>query len=285
MNSIKIKANAKINLSLNITGKRSDGYHYIDTVMQSVSLFDTVTVKKADKLSLKCSLNHLSSEENLGFKAARLFFEKTKIKGGAEIYIDKNIPEAAGLGGGSADAAAVLLGLDRLFETELSFTELSQLAVTLGADVPFFLIGGTVRCTGIGEIIKKIKSIDKGHFVIAKEGKKPSTCEMYHLLDNSPPLNINVERLVESIENSDLKELAKSFDNAFLSVWENPPLLEKFKDFCPLGTGLSGSGPTCFAFFDAEEKAMSCKTQLESGGTAAFYAIPTKKAIEFLKTE
>ncbi len=285
LSKITVKANAKINLALDITGKRADGYHFIDTVMQSVTLSDTVFIQKSNAISLECSVPHLSGEENLGLKAARLFFEKTKIFGGAEIYIEKAIPEAGGMGGGSADAAAVLLGLDKLYETKLPFEELAEIALKLGADVPFFLNGGTVRCTGIGEKMQKITPLKKGWFVIAKEGEKPSTGEMYRRIDGSPARKINVDRLVECIEKEDLKKPGLNFQNAFLSVWGNPPLIGKLKSFSPLGVGLSGSGPTCFAYFEAEEQALGCKKQLCKEGICAFVAEPAEKAIEFQSCE
>ena len=139
MNSLEIKAAAKINLSLSVTGIRGDGYHNIDTVMQSVSLYDTLTVSRADKITVECG--EMSGERNIAFKAAKLFFEHTGICGGAFIKIEKNIPDGAGLGGGSADAAAVLAGLDRIYNTGLSYETLSGLAARLGADVPFMLRG------------------------------------------------------------------------------------------------------------------------------------------------
>ena len=197
--AIKLKANAKINLSLYIKGKREDGYHYIDTVMQSVNLFDTLKLKKADKITLKCSKRELSGEDNLGYKAAELFFGETKISGGASIYIKKRIPEAAGLGGGSADAAAVLLGLNKLYNSGLSNEKMEEMAASLGADVPFFIKGGTQRSTGIGEVLEALKPFKSGYFVLAKCGTKPSTGEMYRLLDskeNALILRLNMQKVI-----------------------------------------------------------------------------------------
>ncbi len=280
-NSLTVKANAKINLSLAITGKREDGYHLIDTVMQSVSLYDTVKIKKSDNLTLKCSLDHLSGEDNLGIKAAKLFFEKTGISGGAEIYIKKRIPEAGGMGGGSADAAAVLLGLDRLYETNLPFETLSEIAVELGADVPFFLIGGIVRCTGIGEILTPLKNLNKGYFVIAKTGTKPSTKEMYNRLDNEPQKEINVSKAVSSIESGDLTSLCEEMDNSFSAVWGDNPLLEALNGLSPLGASLSGSGPTCFAVFETKSQAKQCIKALKGQNIKGYLARPENNAIIF----
>ena len=139
---MKIKANAKINLSLKITGKREDGYHLIDTVMHSVSLFDELEINKADSINLRCDESDIPQEKNIAFKAASLFFERTRLQGGADIVLKKNIPFPAGLGGGSADAAAVLLALNKLYNANLSQEALCQMALKLGADVPFFINGG-----------------------------------------------------------------------------------------------------------------------------------------------
>lgn len=283
--SVTLKAYAKVNLSLGITGKREDGYHFIDTVMQSVSLYDIVKIKKSDRLTLTCSLSHLSGEDNLGFKAAKLFFERTEIKSGAEIYIKKNIPEAGGMGGGSADAAAVLLGLNRLFGTNLSFEALREMASRLGADVPFFLMGGTVRCRGIGEILTPIKALNKGYFVIAKTGVKPSTGEMYKRIDSEPETEIPVDTAVNFIEAEDLKGLSSVMDNSFSRIWADNPLLNLLKELSPLGACLSGSGPTCFGVFETRKEAKKCIAALKTQNIKGYLATPKTQAIEFLGTE
>ena len=150
---MKIKAFAKVNLSLDVTGKRADGYHTLSSVFQSVSLSDIVEIKKADSISVKCSDTSLNGEDNLCNTAAVKFFEAAKIQGGAEIFIEKHIPLAAGLGGGSTDAGAVLKGLNELYGKPLSEQKLLEIALSLGADVPFCMVGGTKLCEGIGEIM------------------------------------------------------------------------------------------------------------------------------------
>ena len=143
MQSLKIKANAKINLSLSVLGKRKDGYHELDTVMQSISLYDTVYIEKGDKITGECG--EFGGEDNIAFKAAAAFFKVCSINGGANIKIEKRRPSAAGMGGGSADAAAVLVGLNKLYKTKLSYEKLLSIAVKLGADVPFLICGGSAR--------------------------------------------------------------------------------------------------------------------------------------------
>ena len=279
--AIKLKANAKINLSLYIKGKREDGYHYIDTVMQSVSLHDTLKIKKADKITLKCSKKDLSGEENLGFKAARLFFEETQIPGGVSIYIRKRIPEAAGLGGGSADAAGVLLGLNELYNAGLSSEKLEEMAASLGADVPFFVKGGTQRSTGIGEILEELKPFKSGYFVLAKWGTKPSTGEMYRRLDSKETTFIDIDSSVKYAEENDLKELCKYLNNSFNEVWEDKSLQKLLESFNPLGVGLSGSGPTCFAVFEDLKGAKKCEKALKSKKITVFTVCPTEKSVVF----
>ncbi len=280
-NTVKLKVNAKINLSLYISGKRDDGYHEIDTVMQSVSLFDRLTVKKADNISLKCSKGHLSGEDNLGYKAAALFFKETKIKGGANIYIKKNIPEAAGLGGGSADAAAVLCALNRLYNTNLEPETLEKMSSRLGADVPFFIRGGTMRASGIGEILEGLKPFKSGFFVLAKGGTKPSTGEMYRRLDNAPQKEIDIDSSVKFAEENNLFALCPYLQNSFNEVWEDKSFENRLKEFSPLGVGLSGSGPTYFALFDNLKSAKKCEKALKKENVTAFTVIPRENSIIF----
>jgi len=278
---LKLRANAKINLSLYIKGKRDDGYHLIDTVMQSVNLCDEITVKKSEEISVKCSEGEIAEKDNIAFKAAELFFEKTAIAGGAKIYIEKKIPTAAGLGGGSADAAAVLLSLDRIYKTRLSCEALCEMALSLGADVPFFIKGGTARAEGIGEILTPLKDFESGYFVLAKRDSKPSTKEMYRQLDSREYEEIDIERIVECCEKGDLEGLCNNMNNSFLSVWSENSLLEKLKSFEPLGVGISGSGPTFFAVFAEKTDAQNCADVLKKENIPAFVCQPVDNAIVF----
>ena len=280
-NKVKLKANAKININLYVGEKRADGYHELDGIMQSVSLCDTITVKKAKKTVLKCSKPYLSGEDNLGFKAATLFFNETKINGGAHIYINKKIPEAAGLGGGSADAAAVLLALNKLYHTDLKTKKLEKMAAVLGADVPFFIRGGTMRAKGIGEILEELPPLKKGYFVIAKAGQKPSTKEMYRQLDSCEHTLIDVNQSVEYIKNNDFKGLNSLLLNSFNEVYPDKTLENRLKEFSPLGVGLSGSGPTYFAAFETKADAKKCLKALKRENLLCFLACPLEKGIIF----
>ncbi|MBQ2302617.1 MAG: 4-(cytidine 5'-diphospho)-2-C-methyl-D-erythritol kinase, partial [Oscillospiraceae bacterium] len=148
MDKIGVKAPAKINLFLDIVGKLPNGYHEIKSVMQTVDLFDYVKVEKADKITVDCNNNAPEGESNIALKAAKLFFERAEIESGAKISIDKRIPMQAGMAGGSADAAAVLFGLNKIFDEPLSMEELCEIGAKCGADVPFSIMGGTMAAEG-----------------------------------------------------------------------------------------------------------------------------------------
>ena len=276
-----IRANAKINLGLDICGKREDGYHLIDTVMQSVSLNDRLTVKKADGITVQCDKNGIENENNIAYKAAKLFFEETAIIGGADIFIEKHIPLAAGLGGGSADAAAVLLALDRLYSTNLGDDKLLEIALKLGADVPFFIKGGTKRSKGIGEILTDLKPLKSVYFLLIKQGDKPSTGEMYSRLDAENPDHPDMDATVNAIENNDLSALVKIIDNSFISVNKDFILRDRLLESGAIGVSLSGSGPTWYAIFDDNAKAAAAEGFLKRSKIDCYLVTPCEKAIIF----
>lgn len=276
---MKIKANAKINFSLSVCGKREDGYHLIDTVMHSVDLYDTVIIKIADNINVACG--DLSQEENIAYKAAKLFFEAAKINGGCEIKIEKQIPLSAGLGGGSADAAAVLLGLDKLYNTNLSYETLCGMALKLGADVPFFIKGGCMRSEGIGEILTPAVSLKKGYILLAKADLKPSTGEMYRRLDSQDTVLADTKAVLSAIENNDLSALSKSLYNAFETVWPMSAVKSALLKTEAIAVALTGSGPTWFAVFDDIKKAETAKMELESKKIPCWLCRPCECSIEF----
>ena len=277
---MKIKANAKINLGLQVCGKREDGYHLIDTVMHSVSLFDLIEIEKADKISVICSNSDIDEKENIAYKAAELFFRSAGISLGAKIEIKKNIPTCAGMGGGSADAAAVLVGLDNLYGANLSEQTLCELAVMLGADVPFFIKGGCQRAQGIGEILTPYTPLENGYIVLAKADKKPSTAEMYRIIDSNEQVNVNTEKILECIKENDLIGLSQSLCNAFETAWGNSVLKEKMLEYSPLTVSLTGSGPTWFALYEDFDSANKLFEKLRRENIECYIAAPTKTALE-----
>lgn len=277
---LSVTANAKINLTLGITGKREDGYHLIDTVMQSVTLSDRLVVTPSKEITVICKSLPLDSKDNIAYKAAKLFFEETKLEKGAKIVIKKHIPEAAGMGGGSADAAAVLIALNKLYNTNISDERLMELALTLGADVPFFIRGGTQRAEGIGEILTPVKNFEKGYFVLVKCEKKPSTAEMYRKVDSENPPLPETNEFISALEQDDYKRACGLFDNSFKCVWENSEAYKKLKEAGAENIALSGSGPTWFGYFSDKKTANMVYKNLKNQNIECYKAKPCNYAIK-----
>ena len=276
---MKLKANAKINLTLDVLGKRADGYHLIDSVFQSVSLCDEVTVEKSDDITVQCSDDTLCDKSNIAYKAASKFFEFTKICGGAKIVIEKHIPLASGMGGGSADAAAVIVALDRLYNANLSQDALCQIGLSVGADVPFCIVGGTARVGGIGEQMSKLPDMPDCAILLIKHGAKLSTADMYKRVDAYPQDKFYTQTMVDGINNGDLTAVCQNVFNAFGSVCDNATLTQDIKKTKPLAVSLSGSGPTVFAIYKDLATAQKAKELLEIKGYSPIIATPAKKGI------
>lgn len=278
---ITLKANAKINLTLDILGKRSDGYHEIETIMQSVSLCDTVAITKSKNIELKCSIPRLSGEDNLAYKAAELFFNTTGLKCGAVINIEKRIPLAAGLAGGSADAAAVLVGLDTIYETNFGEEKLCEMGLKLGADVPFCIIGGTMLAKGVGEKLNEVPSMPDCSIVIAKTGKKPSTGELYAQYDRcQPKKRPDTEKMLNALKTKSVRDAASNLCNVFEEITPKClSLKQKMVEYGAVGTSLSGSGPSVFGIFLNENDALKCVGNL---GVEAFISKPKQNGCEII---
>lgn len=280
---INLKANAKINLTLDIVGVREDGYHLVDMIMQSVSLADDITVETSDNADIIVASSNkmLGGENDITYKAAKLFLKKINIKAGIKIFINKNIPLAAGLGGGSADAAAVLIALNKIYGEPLNSTELEELAFKLGADVPFFIYGGTISVTGIGEIFETLPLMPNCYFVIAKKEDKSSTGEMYRKVDSlmdkiNHPNNALAKK---AIINNNLSELCENVGNVFSAVWDDSIVPDILKKSGALAVSLSGSGPSFFGIFNDINSAEKAIKKFEENNIKAFLATPIKQAI------
>ncbi|KYH34943.1 4-diphosphocytidyl-2-C-methyl-D-erythritol kinase [Clostridium tepidiprofundi DSM 19306] len=263
---MEIKAYAKINISLDVVGKRDDGYHLLKMIMQQIELYDLINIEKCYKgISIKCNKEYVPTDErNLAYKAAKLFLDTYKIDSGVNINIHKNIPVAAGLAGGSTDAAAVLKAMRKLFNVDVNNQELMKLGLKIGADVPYCITGGTALCEGIGEIITPLNAF-KGHIlVLVKPNFGVSTKNVYKSLDiNKIIKHVNTQALIESISHQELGETCKYLKN----VLENVTLkkyhtIRNIKDgmirYGALGSLMSGSGPTVYGFFDDMLKAQKC---------------------------
>lgn len=278
MEKIKITACAKINLSLSVLGKREDGYHELDTVMQSVDLSDTVYIEKCRGIITDCK--SISAEENIAARAARLFCEKTGAEG-CKIKIEKRIPAAAGLGGGSADAAAVLAGLNRLYKTGISKTELCEIAVKIGADVPFLIAGGTARARGIGEKLTPLMPLKDCWFLLAKAEEKPSTAEMFSRLDSTDYIKPDIEKTVNAVNCGDLNGVLENLGNSFEILWSKSPLKEMLSSTHPAACSLSGSGPARFAVYGDLNAALRARDKLSAKGVFCEICKPLNKSLIF----
>ncbi len=276
-----IKANAKINLTLDIVGKRDDGYHLIDSLMQSVSLCDILTVEKNDEITVLCDNSAITDCDNIATVAAQKFFEFTGICGGAKINIQKNIPVSAGLGGGSADAAAVICALDKIYDTRLPDNALCEIALSVGADVPFCVTGGCARVGGIGEVVDALESKIDYSLVLVKHAKKKSTADMYRRLDGMSQTKKHTSAAVNAVQSGDLNALLQNIGNAFSAVNDNRELVSHIMTTSPMAVSLSGSGPTVFAVYADDCAAAAAADSLSALGYQPIIAHPSKQGIIF----
>lgn len=282
--SISLKAYAKVNLNLDITGKSSDGiFHTVEMVLQSVDIYDTVNVAVDDEISIKCHSDIPDNEDNIAFIAAKEFFEYTEIQGGAEIKIKKRIPVAAGLGGGSSDAAAVIVALNELYNTKLDDEDLIKIAEKVGSDVPFFIKGGTQLAEGRGTILTPLPDLPECAFLIIKDGYKFSTGEMYRRFDSMQNVeHPDTNALVDAICEGELYEVSKNTDNVFELLYDKEFLKTKDEliENGALCAALSGSGPSIFGIFENIDDAKHAKDELEAKYEHTFLCEPTKVGIE-----
>jgi len=260
---MRVKAYAKINLSLDIVGKRKDGYHLLEMIMQTIDVYDEITVEKQEKdINVRCNKTYVPTDErNLAYKAAKLFIEKYKINSGVDIFIKKNIPVCAGLAGGSTDGAGVLKLMNRLFEINASDEELMEIGLQLGADVPYCIKGGTCLCEGIGEKVTELPRFKDKIVVLVKPPFGVSTKTVYQEFNlEKSKIHPNTDKLIEAMANDDLNFVAKNMKNLLENVTlkKHKVLIgikEEFRYQGAVGTMMSGSGPTIFALFEDMQKA------------------------------
>ena len=260
---MRIKAYAKINLSLDIVGKRNDGYHLLEMIMQTIDLYDEITVEKIEKdIKIRCNKPYVPTDErNLAYKAAKMFIEKYNIQSGVEIFIKKNIPVCAGLAGGSADAAGVLKLMNRLFEINASDEELMEMGLPLGADVPYCIKGGTCLCEGVGEVITELPRFKDKIVVLVKPPFGVSTKGVYQEFNiERSKIHPDTNKLINAIKCDDLKYVSKNMKNLLENVTLKKhkvliSIKEEMRYHGAIGTMMSGSGPTIFALFDDMQKA------------------------------
>ena len=271
--SIVLKSYGKINLGLDVLRRREDGYHEVRMIMQTVGLYDVLTMKKRkdDKIEMTCNLSFLPTDErNLVYKAVKLIKDKYHIKEGVEINLSKRIPVAAGMAGGSSNCAAALKGMNQLFDLGLSIDELCEIGVTLGADVPYCIWGGTALSEGIGEKISRVDAMPDCYILIAKPGISVSTVFVYKNLD-LPALSKHpdIDGMLECLKEKDLTGICDRLENVLETVTiKEYPIIEKVKkhlmDQGAKGALMSGSGPTIFAIFEDKKTADDAMESLRS---------------------
>lgn len=274
---MRLRALAKINLGLDILRKREDGYHEVRMIMQTIQMYDVLKMKQVKKPGISLSVNYPyipSDERNLVYKAAKLLMDEFQVKEGVDICLEKFIPVAAGMAGGSSDAAAAMVGINRLFKLGLSERELMDRAVNIGADVPYCIMRGTALAEGIGEKLTRIAQIPDCFVLIGKPGISVSTKMAYESLQldkiSSHP---DIDGMIRDIENGDLLTMTEKMGNVFEpGIIEKYPVIGEIKDLMEdngaLKAMMSGSGPTVFGIFDDREKMEVAAAVLRESGLA-----------------
>ena len=267
-----VRAAAKINLFLDITGRRSDGYHFVNMIMQSVSLYDevTVTVEKGDgEINVSCTDENIPCDEtNTAYKAVQEFFKYAGIKPkNVWVKIKKRIPSQAGMAGGSTDAAAVLFALNEMLDTDFSQDELAEIAENIGADVPFCVYGGTMTASGIGTILTPLPEMPECYIVVVKPDTQISTREAYAKSDSiGYEQSKSIEPVTDAICNGDIREIGKTLYNKFEDVVEVPEIdrIKQYMKNCGAeGALMTGSGSAIFGIFEEKSDADDCMDVLE----------------------
>ena len=271
MNQIELKALAKINLGLDVLGRRENGYHDVRMVMQSIYLYDEVKIEKTEApgIALASNLSFLpTGEGNIAYKAAQLLTEEFEIGEGIKITLNKHIPVAAGLAGGSSNAAAVLFGMNRMFRLGLTQDELMARGVRLGADVPYCIMRGTVLAEGIGEELSVLPAMPKCTVLIAKPPVSVSTKVVYEALDAKEVVeHPDIDGIIEGLKKHSLKQVAACMGNVLEDVTiPMHPVIDRIKqemiDAGALNAMMSGSGPTVFGLFESRAAAREAQRRI-----------------------
>jgi len=279
MDKLHLKALAKINLGLDVLRRREDGYHEVKMIMQTIGLYDELELRRVKQpgIQVKTNLYYLpTNENNLVYKAARLLMEEFDIKGGISIQLQKKIPVAAGMAGGSSDAAAVLWGVNQMYGLGLSRKDLMERGVKLGADVPYCVLRGTALAEGIGEKLSILPSMPKCYILIAKPGISVSTKFVYenlHANDLKPEQHPDMDAMIDAMKKKDLALLASRMGNVLETVTISAyPVIDEIKKCMmeqgALGAMMSGSGPTVFGIFDSQAKARKAYRAVRAGQLA-----------------
>lgn len=284
---MKVKVAAKINLMLDILKRLENGYHSLFMIMQSVNLYDTVTVEKnnENKIIIKCDTEGVPcNEKNIAYKCAKAFFDACNIKEqGITIEIEKNIPLAAGTAGGSADGAGVLYCLNKIYKTNLTTTELAEIGAKVGADIPFSLTGGTAIALNTGNVIAPVKDLPECYIVLCKPDQDVSTPEAYAQFDAlSRVRHLDRVAMIEAVASGDYENICTYCGNVFEQAVEVPkrPHIKGVMRKCGADACfMSGSGPTVFGLFSDKEKAEDCYNKLSKKYDSVYLCKPANKGV------
>lgn len=276
-NDISLKALAKINLGLDVVRRREDGYHEVRMIMQTIQLYDRLDIKRTQEpgIQIQTNLSFLPvNENNLIYKAAKLLMDEFSITDGVSVKLDKRIPVAAGMAGGSTDAAAMLIGVNRLFSLGLTKRQLMERGVQIGADVPYCIMRGTALAEGIGEALSPLPPMVKCPVLIAKPSISVSTKFVYQNLKlDDTTIHPDIDRLIDDIKAKNLHDIAAHMGNVLETVTiPNYPVIDEIKKHMlsngAVGAMMSGSGPTVFGMFDDEDTAKKAYKAMRSSHLA-----------------
>ena len=277
MDSIRLKARAKINLGLDVLGKSEDGYHEVRMVMQTIGIYDRLILTKIPEEEIRITSNLAFlpvNENNLIYKAIKLLKDEYHFPGGVSVDLNKFIPVAAGMAGGSTDAASTMFGVNRLFGLNLSMGKMMELGVRLGADVPYCVMRGTALAEGIGEKLTRITPVPHMWILIAKPQINVSTRLVYEQLDmGGIQKHPDIDGIIRAIEAQDVVRIAQSMGNVLENVTVPLyPVIETIKQDMlshgAINAMMSGSGPTVFGIFPDEQTTLACQAFLKKKGDA-----------------
>ena len=274
---MRLRAMAKINLGLDIIGKREDGYHEVRMIMQTIRMYDVLEIRKKSSpgISLSTNLPYIPCDErNLVYKAAKILMDEFHVEEGLSMKLTKSVPVAAGMAGGSSDAAAAFVGVNRLFHLGLSEEELMKRAVQVGADVPYCVMRGTALAEGIGEKLTRLPDLPDCYILIGKPGINVSTRTAYENLDlNEIRRRPDIDGMIRDIKNKDLYSMTGKMENVFEpGIMAKYPVIREIRDLMEkqgaLKAMMSGSGPTVFGIFDDAGKMQNAARALKKSGLA-----------------
>lgn len=274
---ITLKAYAKINLMLDILSRLEDGYHDLFMIMQSVSVYDEISVSESDddSVTLSCNVASIPTDENnIAWKAAKAFFEFTGIRKGIRIEIKKNIPHAAGLAGGSTDGAAVIVALNELFGTGLREKDIIRIGEKVGADVPFCALGGTMLAQYTGTVLSHLPDLDLPYIIIVKPSQDVSTAEAYAAFDSAERVrHLDKTAMLQAVIDSNKEKVYEKVDNVFeqfIDVSDRVIIKDIMRKHGAKCACMSGSGPSVFGIFEDKEKAEKCLGELKKSYEQSF---------------